>query len=90
MFLLQQASTWEEKNIGKWAHALLKDDLLPSSSGTAAPLTSAEQSRLTGDLRSSSGLCCGVRITGGNAVSGDVTHVYSRGKQRVVFELQAR
>ena len=57
-------------------------------SAPASGLAVAEQSRLVGDLKASSGLSCSTRVVGVNAVSGDVTHVYSRGKQRVVFELE--
>jgi len=81
-----KASTWEEKDVSKWAHALLKDDLLMQLSAEFSP----DASKLPGELADATELACRAYVTSVPTVSGDVTYIYSRGKQRVVFELKLK
>lgn len=81
------AATWEEKDISKWAHELLSSTLLPTLAAAEAELTASEAAALPADSRGASGLRCALKVSAVSSVSGDVTHVLSRGKQRVVFEL---
>ena len=83
----KSGNTWEEKNIKTWAHELLKEHLLPTisyqlpgASGVLPPMSPGKE----GEQR------VFVRVTSVEQVTGDVTYVLSRGKQRVVFELQIK
>jgi hypothetical protein len=80
------ASTWEEKDISKWAHELLSETLLPSIVAEF-DLSSAEAAKLPAELQGMSSLRCSLKVASVTSTTGDVTHVLSRGKQRVVFEL---
>mmetsp|Transcript_13851 Transcript_13851/g.31735 ORF Transcript_13851/g.31735 Transcript_13851/m.31735 type:complete len:213 (-) Transcript_13851:106-744(-) len=79
-----KASTWEEKNVTKWAHARLKEALLPALAADFRP-PQAMLSRLPAAAEECS--ACSVRVASVGSVDGDVTYVVSRGKQRVIFEL---
>lgn len=79
------ASTWEEKDISKWAYELLSETLLPSIAADFE-LSPAESAKLPAELQDLS-LRCSLKVASVTSTTGDVTHVLSRGKQRVVFEL---
>lgn len=82
-----KAATWEEKAIGKWSSELLRDTMLPElaytlpSEGGSLPALPADSEGLTPVAT------CKVRVATVESVSGDVTYVISRGKERCVFEL---
>jgi len=78
-------NTWEEKKINDWAFQTLKDDLLAKISydlpSAAGPLPKV------GDGEDVSRAHVRVLSSG---VKGECTYVLSRGKQRVVFELELK
>jgi len=82
-------NTWEEKKINTWVHELLQSELLPAmayelpTASTKLPSMPADEQGLAPD-----GLA--VRVVSADKVTGDCTYVLSRGKQRVVFELELR
>jgi activator of HSP90 ATPase len=80
------ASTWEEKDISKWARELLSETLLPSVAA-AFELSPSESAKLPAEFHGSTGCGCSLKVASVASTTGDVTHVLSRGKQRVVFEL---
>mmetsp|Transcript_30516 Transcript_30516/g.64232 ORF Transcript_30516/g.64232 Transcript_30516/m.64232 type:complete len:215 (-) Transcript_30516:337-981(-) len=85
-----KAATWEEKDIAKWAHAILCDELLPQISADFSP-TEAQLALLPSSAALPSGAVqCVSRVVAAESVSGDATYVLSRGKQRVVFELKLK
>jgi len=88
----KSGNTWEEKRLNQWAHELLKETLLggasyelPGAAGALPPLPKAEAAAYgEGEQRLQ------VRVLSVESVTGDCTYVLSRGKQRVVFELQLK
>ena len=83
-------NTWEEKRIEKWAHELLSQELLPAiqyklPSGVASlpPNMPSGEDLATADSMN-------VRVLSVDKVTGECTYVLSRGKQRVVFELELK
>ena len=83
----QGGSTWEEKKISEWCHQTLKTDLLPqiayelpSASGTLPKPVGDEVMGATSVK---------ARVVSAEA-KGDCIYVLSRGKQRVVFELELK
>mmetsp|Transcript_14088 Transcript_14088/g.23380 ORF Transcript_14088/g.23380 Transcript_14088/m.23380 type:complete len:216 (+) Transcript_14088:55-702(+) len=84
-----KAATWEEKNISKWAHDHLTETLLPEVC-TPIELNRSLLARLPSAVRDQPLRWCQARVICAKSVSGDVTYVFSRGKQRVVFELKLK
>jgi|TARA_B100000524_G_scaffold333660_1_gene221654 hypothetical protein len=84
------ASTWEEKDISKWSHELLQNALL-AGVGETLSVDGALREALPLKMRdAASQLSCHLRVIEATSVSGDATYVLSRGKQRVVFELNVK
>lgn len=84
-----KASTWEERGITAWASEHLRETLLPALSyelTAASPLPT-----LPSGLEEAEGVtCCKVRVASVETVKGEATYFLSRGKERVVFELQLK
>ena len=82
-------STWEEKDIKSWAHELLKTELLTTITYNL-PTASATLPALPADDGGTAPDALYVRVLSADKVSGECTYVLSRGKQRVVFELDLK
>ena len=82
-------NTWEEKKINTWACTLLKDEILPTIA-YELPSSALRLPNLPGGVDFDGADAVSVRVTGVDSVSGECTYVLSRGKQRVVFELQMK
>jgi len=80
-------STWEEKKIESWAHELLKTELLPAIAHELPTATAPLPALPAGDDGAAPD-AVHVKVTGVDKVQGEATYVLSRGKQRVVFELE--
>ena len=87
----KSGNTWEEKPVNTWAFELLRDTLLPEmtyalplATVPVPPLPPSEADAASGNVSVS------VRVLKAESVTGECTYVVSRGKQRVVFELQIK
>ena len=83
-------NTWEEKKINTWVHELLQSELLPAM---AYELPTASTTKLPSMPADDQGVApdgLAVRVANADKVTGDCTYVLSRGKQRVVFELELK
>ena len=85
-------NTWEEKKINQWAIDKLKEEHLPllayslPSGSASLPATPTCQ-----DMEGvSKNVTAKVRVASVDAVKGEATYVLSRGKQRVVFEIELK
>ena len=82
-------NTWEEKKINQWACDTLRDEILPTVTyelpTAATPLPPAPASAEFHEADS-----VAVRVMSVEYVKGEATYVLSRGKQRVVFELELK
>lgn len=78
------ASTWEEKDISKWAHELMKATLLPA---LELELSADELPKLA-ELADFSSLR--LHVTEAGKCTGDATYLLSRGKERIVYELAVK
>jgi hypothetical protein len=96
-----KASTWEEKPINTWACDFLKEQLgelvyeLPAGPPPLRQVPANLSAEAEGWLAPSAGgatpeLRVTARVLKAEKVSGEVTYVLSRGKQRVVFELELK
>lgn len=83
-------STWEEKTVNQWAFDLLKDTLLPEIQyelpTATVPMPALPKSEDLGDGERR----LHVRVLSVESVKGECTYVLSRGKQRVVFEMEIK
>jgi len=80
------ASTWEEKDISNWARELMSETLLPAVQASFE-LPPREAAALNAELAGAASVQIELRVVSVTSAMGDVTHVLSRGKQRVMFEL---
>ncbi len=79
------ASTWEEKDITQWTKQKLPElfsglELVPAHDVAETSELNADEANATATLRA----------TSVSSVDGEATYVLSRGKQRVVFELELK
>ena len=83
-------NTWEEKRINQWTFDLLKETLLPELAFELPGAAGAVPSLPRGEDSGAGEQRCRVRVLSADSVTGECTYVLSRGKQRVVFELQIK
>lgn len=86
-----KASTWEEKNIATWAADAMRNEILPAVAfvlGPEPPLPKLPDAAAADGLTASSS--CKVRVTAVDTIKGDATYVLSRGKEKVLFELNMK
>ena len=83
------AQTFVEKSVSKWAHDLLSETLLPDLSGESSDALPPAPAGADGAAApSATRVKC--RVISIETVSGDVTFVVSRGKQRLLLELELK
>ena len=82
------AQTFVEKSVSKWAHELLSDSLLPELGGESSDALPPAPAGDDGAAPSVTRVR--VRVTAVETVGGDVTFVVSRGKQRLLLELELK
>ena len=88
-----KAQTWEEKDISKWSKELLKEllleQVLQGAEGAALPAPPASQEAVAAAIAAGR-LSCQLKVTAVDKVDGEASHIVSRGKQRVVFDLNLK
>ena len=83
-------NTWEEKRINQWAFELLKETLLPELAFELPGAAGSPPALPRGEDGGGGEQRLRVRVLSADSVTGECTYVLSRGKQRVMFELQIK